>query len=222
MYADRYGGGRRFDPGSLGVAVAINGAVVAALMLASPSVTTTIFDKPIETYFVPPDATPPPPPEPTPPQPHQRTAPRERIDAPVRTVPTPADPGLVTYVDPGPVAPLGDPVGTGTGVALDPPTPLPPPALVGPSLDGRYAQDVQPSYPPEERRAEREGRVVVRVRVGIDGRVKQVERVEATSDAFFRVTERQALSRWRFKPATRGGIPVEGWYRLSLRFELKD
>ena len=221
MYADRYGSGRRVDPGSLGVAVAINGAVVAALMLASPSVTTKIFDPPIETYVVPPDA-PPPPPEPTPTRPHQLTTPRERLNVPIPTVTTPtAD--FVTHIDPTPFPPPGDSIGTGTGgVAVDPPTPLPPPALVGPSIDGRYADAIQPTYPTEDRRAEREGRVVVRVLVGMNGRVKQVERVEATSDAFYRVTERQALSRWRFKPATRGGIPIEGWYKLSLRFELKD
>lgn len=222
MYANRYGGGRTFDPASLGVAVAINGAVVAALMLASPAVRETFFDPPIETYVVPPDA-PPPPPEPTPPQPHQRTAPREQLEAPIPTVTPPTVTDFVTRTDPAPFPLPAGPIGTGTGgVAIDPPTPAPPPALVGPSLDGRYADDIQPTYPTEERRAEREGRVVVRVLVGVDGRVKQVERVEATSDAFYRVTERQALSRWRFKPATRGGIPVEGWYKLSLRFELKD
>lgn len=219
MYANRYDGGRRIDPGSLGVAVAINGAVLAALMLSSPTVTKKLFDPPIKTYTVPP-IDPPPPPEPARPKPEQHVTARERIETTTPTVATPIAPDTQTFTDPTPF-PEATGTGTGPGVVVDPPTPAPP-MLIGPSLDGRYAEDFQPGYPAEERRAEREGRVVVRVLIGVDGRVKQVERVSATSDAFFRVTERQAMARWRFKPATRGGIPEEAWYRVALRFELKD
>jgi len=62
--------------------------------------------------------------------------------------------------------------------------------------------------------------VVVRVLVGTDGRVKAIERVSATSDAFFAATRRQALSQWRFRPATRDGVGVESWYRMSVTFVL--
>lgn len=56
--------------------------------------------------------------------------------------------------------------------------------------------------------------------VGADGRVKAVERVSATSDAFFTATRRQALSQWRFRPATRDGAAIESWYRMSVTFVL--
>jgi len=52
--------------------------------------------------------------------------------------------------------------------------------------------------------------------------VKAVEQVSATSNAFFEATRRQALAKWRFKPATRGGIPQESWKTMSVRFELKN
>ena len=101
-------------------------------------------------------------------------------------------------------------------------TPTPLPALIGASMDSRYAGDFQPAYPPAERRASREGRVVVRVLIGVDGRVKQIEKVSATSDAFFAATRQRALSKWRFKPATRGDVPVEQWKQMSVSFVLRD
>jgi protein TonB len=52
--------------------------------------------------------------------------------------------------------------------------------------------------------------------------VKAAESVSATSPAFFEATRRQALSKWRFKPATRGGVPQESWKTMSVRFEIKD
>jgi protein TonB len=66
-----------------------------------------------------------------------------------------------------------------------------------------------------ERRAGREGHVV-RVLIGVDGRVKQVERVSATSGAFFAATRAQAFAKWRFTPATRGDAPVEQWKQMRV------
>lgn len=56
--------------------------------------------------------------------------------------------------------------------------------------------------------------------IGTDGRVKQVERVSAASEAFWQATERQALSRWRFRPALRDGVAVESWRTMTVRFEM--
>jgi protein TonB len=96
------------------------------------------------------------------------------------------------------------------------------PVLVGARPDPRFARALQPDYPPSERRAEREGRVTVRVLVGIDGRVKQIELVSAASDQFFEATRRQALEKWRFTPATRDGIPEEAWRTMSVTFVLAN
>src|SRR3546814_1786436 len=128
----------------------------------------------------------------------------------------------VTRPDPGPlVIDIGPSTGTLTGtgidsVALDPPPP-PLPPLIAAQADPRYAAALQPAYPSAERRANREGNVVIKVLIGTDGRVKRVERVSATSDAFFEATRRQALGHWRFKPATRGGVPPEKIGRASGR-----
>ena len=55
-----------------------------------------------------------------------------------------------------------------------------------------------------------------------NGRVTAVERLSATSDAFWRATQRQALSRWRFRPATLDGRPVEGIKVMTVTFRIQD
>jgi len=222
MYADRPNRTGGFNPGSLGIALLVNGAVIGALFFAAPKLLPfTPPDGPLITYV---PYTPPPPPEPVRPADpliRQQPRPGPRPDAPVPQVPTPTDTGFVVTPDPLPLTPPIGVEGTGTGtVAVDPPKPTP--VFVQPGIDPRYAADFQPSYPSEERRAEREGRVVVRVLVGIDGRVKQVERVSATTDAFYRATLDRALAKWRFKPATRDGVPVEAWRSMALTFVLQN
>jgi protein TonB len=82
--------------------------------------------------------------------------------------------------------------------------------------------DLQPPYPPSEERAQRGGTVQLRVTIGADGRVTGVQRIAATSDAFWRATERQALSRWRFRPATLDGRPVEASKVMTVTFRIQD
>ena len=60
----------------------------------------------------------------------------------------------------------------------------------------------------------------IRVTIGADGRVKSAERVSATSDAFWRATERHALARWRFRPATLDGRPIESRKVITVDFRI--
>jgi len=218
MYADRHAGTHGIKPVSLGASLLVNGAVLLALVYAAPKVISH-QDPPFEASFIP--IPPPPPPDPMPrPQPQPRAAhpaPQPYVPKPDVALPQPGplfDLHPTPPLDPGPIPGLGD------GPAATPsPAPLP---LVDAATDPRYAGDFQPTYPPAERRAGHEGRVVVRVLIGVDGRVKQVEKVSATSDAFFAATRERALSKWRFKPATRGDVPVEQWKRMSVSFVLED
>ena len=221
MYADRYGP-KRVNPGSLTASVGIVGGLLTAALLSSPYIATHFKDPGIRIYEVDP-APPPPPPDPTPPPPESRTQVQPRVDQPRQLVPTVTEPET-PYVSPPVAGTIVDPGtldGIGTGVVpFDPPKPPPPPVLTKADIDPRYARDFQPTYPAAEQRAGNEGVVTLKVLVGVDGRVRQVERVAAASDEFWRVTERQALSRWRFKPATRDGIPVESWRTMNVRFTL--
>ena len=223
MYADRHAPAR-VDRASLGLSVGIVGALLAAGLVASPVVEHFAPDHPLTVYPV--HVDPPPPPERLP-EPAkkaaERPAPPERIDHPVAQVPSePTAP----YVGPPATPPMtgtGTPeaTGTGAGTITETATPLPP-VLTGAEVDARYARDFQPVYPSAEQRAGRDGVVTVKVLIGVDGRVREAIRVLATSDEFWRVTERQALTRWRFRPATRDAIPVEAWRTMTVRFRLQE
>lgn len=82
--------------------------------------------------------------------------------------------------------------------------------------------DLQPPYPASEERAQRGGTVQVRITIGANGRVIGIQRISATSDAFWRATERQALSRWRFRPATVDGRPVETSRVMTVTFRIGE
>ena len=94
--------------------------------------------------------------------------------------------------------------------------------LVEARPDPRFARQMQPTYPPGERRAEREGVVTMRVTIGRDGRVLNADCVSATSDEFCRATRLHALAKWRFQPATRDGVAVEATKELTVRFQLES
>jgi protein TonB len=104
----------------------------------------------------------------------------------------------------------------------NPPADPPPPVRLEAQLDPRYARDLQPPYPAPELRAERSGVVRIRLTIAPSGRVTAVERLSATSEYFWRATQQQALSRWRFRPATLDGRPVQGVKVMTVNFRIQD
>lgn len=151
---------------------------------------------------------------------------RTPAPAPPITVPDPVvDTRPLAPVDVKPLPPIEIPAsigGTGDAV-IDRPVERPvQPKLVLAQFDPRFADRLQPDYPASEQRREIEGSVTVRVLIGTDGRVKAVERIAADSSGFFEATKRQALTRWRFKPATRGGVAEESWKVMTVHFQIRD
>jgi periplasmic protein TonB len=96
--------------------------------------------------------------------------------------------------------------------------PIPP--FKAATRDPNFARGFQPAYPVGMLQREIEGSATVRVLIGTDGRVRQVQLISATEPEFARATERQALKSWRFKPAMRGPDPVEDWQTLTVRFDI--
>lgn len=217
MYADRYGA-KRVDRGSLGLSVAIVGGLVTAAMLSNTVVRTPFHKPDLPIWNVQPVK--PPPPDPLPkPQPRHRAAP---TPLPEKTlVETPVPPEAPYTPPPQPAANPGTIDGPGVAPAVEPVKP-PPPVMTGIEIDPRYASNFQPLYPPAEQRAGRDGVVTLKVLVGVDGRVTQAVQVTATSEEFWRVTLKQALGRWRFRPATRDGVPFESWRTMTVRFRLDE
>lgn len=205
---------RSVDPAGLTTAVAINGGVIAALLLAAPDVIPK-RPGPFEPITIV---------TPIPPDPVKQRPPKTQNDR--QSAPRPVEPVVVTdrsseteqtvIADPGPIEPS---TGDWPGATVDPPRPREP-VLTGSRIDPRYAAALQPDYPPAMQRQGIEGVAIVRVLIGIDGRVKAVELVRADDPAFFTATRRQALSRWRFVPASRDGIAIESWREMTVRFEI--
>lgn len=194
-------------PAALVVAVALSPMIVEKIPTTDPIIGTLIeLPKP-----------PPPPPDPTPDaKPVPRTASATDAVKPVVAT-TPVSDNRVVE---GPVIPDIIPVDRGSPVKPVDPPPLP--KLVFADLDPRFAGAFQPDYPAREQRGGIEGVAKVRVLIGTDGRVKAVELVSADSPGFFEETRRRALAKWRFKPATRGGIAEESWKVMTVRFEIKN
>ena len=86
-----------------------------------------------------------------------------------------------------------------------------------------YASNPPPYYPASARRRAQQGTVTVRVLVGADG---SVERAEISDSSGFDSLDDAALetvrSRWRFVPARHGGVAVESWVLVPIRFALLE
>ncbi|HEY0627305.1 MAG TPA: TonB family protein [Allosphingosinicella sp.] len=211
------------SPTGVVLVVGMHAALITALAMSK-------MDMPAMPEFIPLPTTnipipPDPQPIPDPPKQTEEVRPKTQIDyvkpivpplpSPTPTViPTPQP--NVQYFDP---RPAGD-AKSDAKPAIDPPKPAPPAVRVDAEM--LRSSELQPPYPASEERAGNEGRVSIRVTIGANGRVTAAEKVSATSDAFYRATERHALRAWRFKPATVDGKPVESRKVLTVHFRLQD
>jgi protein TonB len=208
---------KRASPLSLAIVLALHaGALTAVLMIKGP--VRSIIDGTIDYYPVPEPKAPEPLPEPPRPQPRTDDQQITRTTVPT-PLPTPFPPLPDRPIDTGTtdLGPIGDPIPLPT-----PDPPRPDPVRREAQVDRRYADALQPPYPLSEHRAQRSGTVRIRVTIGVDGRVRAVERLSATNDAFWEAAERQALNRWRFRPATVDGRPVESTKVMTVQFRIAD
>ncbi|MBS0291066.1 MAG: energy transducer TonB [Proteobacteria bacterium] len=168
----------------------------------------------------PPVATPPKPapspPRPTPPKP--RPAPAPMPAAIADPVPAPAAP--LGVLQPQPAAP---PVEAAPAPAPAPVATAPAgPAIVQPSSDASHLNNPKPVYPAVSKRLGEQGKIVLRVLIGTDGLPQKVEIKQSSG---FERLDRQAVdtvSRWRFVPGTRNGVPEAMWYLQPINFVLQQ
>jgi len=210
---------KKLRPGAALTVILMHGAALTALLLAKTDIVERIGFTPIDIYPVP--DTPPPPPPPRPPDTE-----RPRVEQPHVVdsfiPPIPDDRGITTTETPRDPPDLGSRPG-GEEIAGDS---VPDRGQVVPRVDPirlppqMIGANLQPPYPASEQRMEREGRAVIQVTIGPDGRVIAVRRVSATSNAFWEATERHARRSWRFRPATVDGRPIESTRTLTVNFQL--
>ncbi|MDQ7996457.1 MAG: energy transducer TonB [Luteibacter sp.] len=86
--------------------------------------------------------------------------------------------------------------------------------------DAVLIRQVNPRYPTAAMRANQEGWVDVELTVGPDGRVANVNVVDAQPKHIFDRSAIDAVSRWEYKAATRNGEPMTVTLRRRLQFNL--
>ncbi len=211
---------KRRSPTGLALVVLAHAGVLGALaLIKGPQLIGP--DGPIVVDSIPVPPEPPPVPQPKQREPDQRPSTTWTVPEPPFTPPQTKGPEAPSNPLP-PLPPTFDQ--PGGGIVSQPPAdpPAPPPVRREAEYDSRYANALQPPYPPSEERAERVGTVRVRVTIGTNGRVLAVARLMATSDAFWAATQRHALNRWRFRPATVDGRPVQSTKTLHVVFRIGD
>lgn len=79
---------------------------------------------------------------------------------------------------------------------------------------------VQPDYPAEMVESGEEGEAVIRASISKTGDVVEVSVVSATNPAFGE-SAIAAVKQWKFKPATKDGIPSQVVVNLPVRFAMR-
>lgn len=91
-----------------------------------------------------------------------------------------------------------------------------------PRYDADYLHNPAPPYPALARRLRLEGRVVLRVRVGVQG--APLETLVDTSSGYDILDQAAmvAVREWRFVPARQGIAAIEAWVQVPVSFRLTD
>jgi protein TonB len=220
MYANGFLEEKRRSPVSFGAVVGLHVAALSAVIMFGTTTFQREAPQVIDLIPIRPDRPIPPenPPPPTPDQPIPQsrdtptTAPTPLpVPGPFAGPPTPPRP-YETPVDPGPIRLAG----------ADVRPVIPDPVRIGAQVDPRYRDALQPPYPRDMETAQREGSVRVRITIGPDGRVTAIEQLSATNDSFWRITQRQAMNRWRFRPATVDGRAIASTMVFTVTFRLPE
>jgi protein TonB len=163
------------------------------------------FDEPAATKTV----------QPAPPPPVKKTPP------PPEPQPALPEPVAVNEPTPAPNAPVV--------VATPPPATEPAPAAAPtsslrvemPSSNAQYLQNPKPSYPAISKRLGEQGKVMVRVLIGVDGKAL---RAEISQSSGYERLDQAALNTvlsWRYVPGKRGGVPEAMSFDVPINFILE-
>ncbi|MCX7419683.1 MAG: energy transducer TonB [Planctomycetia bacterium] len=85
----------------------------------------------------------------------------------------------------------------------------------------KLASNPDPEYPEEAKAARLQGRVVLSIRVGIDGRVESLKLLRSSGVTSMDESAMKTVKNWRFEPAKRFGRPIVMEIRHAIRFEFE-
>ena len=153
-----------------------------------------------------------------------------KVAAPVlrktEALPPPPMPLAVADPTPAPNAPVGvvaraAPLPAITAPVAATPSTVAAPKVELPSSDAEYLQNPKPAYPGMSKRLGEQGKVVVRVLIGVDG---VVQKAEIRQSSGFERLDQAALNtaqRWRYVPGKRGGVAEAMWFNVPINFVLE-
>lgn len=164
------------------------------------------------------------PPEPQPvvqprPQPATRPRPAPPVKAPAteRSITAPEAPP--EPVQPVPVASLPAPPAPAAVAPVA--EPVAAPAVALPIANASHLNNPAPVYPPLSRRRGEQGTVHLDLLVLADGTVGDIGLKRSSGFAALDQSALKAVARWRFVPASQGGVPLDWRYVLPVTFDLK-
>ncbi len=158
---------------------------------------------------------------PAPPKPVPLKQPVSQAPTPVKSVvPLPlaiADPTPSPHAPTRVIAPAAPAPQVAAPVAEAPPAPA---RVQLPSSDADYLQNPKPAYPPMSKRLGEQGKVVVRVFIGVDGTAQQADIKQ--SSGFDRLDQAalNTVLRWRYVPGKRAGVAEAMWFNVPINFVL--
>lgn len=169
-------------------------------------------------------------PQPVPKPPEPAPAPKPVVQPKPRPAPAPR-PAAAPSLAPAPTAPVGvvepqpapPPVAAPVEAAA-PPAPVappPPPKVELPSSSADYLQNPEPPYPPMSRRLGEQGKVVVRVLIGVDGTARDAQLRQSSGYERLDQVALETVRRWRYVPGKRNGVPEAMWFNVPINFVLE-
>lgn len=168
---------------------------------------------------------------PPPPQPKPKPQPRTQVSPPAPTPPLPRPPLPVAVVSstPSPQTvtgtlapqPPAPPIAAPVAASPSPPAPPAPPRIDLPSSNADYLNNRPPPYPPLSKRLGEQGKVVVRVFIGLDGVGSQAE--IRTSSGYDRLDQAalKTVMTWQYLPGKVNGEPKAMWFNVPIHFVLE-
>ena len=202
-------------PGATPAPMVIPAQVIATFITPEPE--PIVMPEPMPLAPPEPVVQPKPVPKPQPkPQPKPKPQPLPKAVASPDPAPATAPTGTLDPEPTAPATPTPAPTAAQASATTDAPA-----AIVMPSSSAAYLNNPRPSYPSISERMGEQGKVVLRVFIGTDG---LPQKIELNRSSGFERLDRQAqetVSRWKFVPGKRNGVPEAMWYLVPINFVLE-
>lgn len=94
--------------------------------------------------------------------------------------------------------------------------------MTPPRVDASQLDNPKPDYPSVSRRLREQGEVLLDVYILPDGTVGELRLKRSSGHARLDRSALEAVKRWRYVPASRGGEPIPYWYVQPVAFRLNN